>query len=135
MLWYSAFVVILFVLVMAALLLWQHLTSLDFYQRRLSGAVELAADSLIASGDGYAFDPEFDIEDVRVSLLDAEGTPLLGRWDFGIGPREARMRSSERRDGSVWYLLDHAVELDGRTLWVRCYMSSTVTIPPAARCC
>ena len=124
-LWYSVFTALLFVLLVAAMLLWQALSSRDFYQKRLESAINVAAESLTVSDDGIRFEPEFSIDGLHASVLNADGELLLGRADFGIAPRESRLRTSEQRDGGTWYLQDHAVEIDGEQYWVRCSTSST----------
>ena len=126
-LWYSVFTAILFILLVMAMLLWQSLFSRDFYQKRLESAIAVAAESLVISEDGIRFAPELSIEGVHTSVLDADGEVLLGRTNYGIAPREYRLRTSQQRDGGTWYLLDHAIELDGVQYWVRCSTSSAVT--------
>lgn len=124
-LWYSIFVALLFALLVAAMLLGQHLSSRDFFQQRLTDAVAEAADALRMGSDGPVIEGELSDEDVYVTVLDADGTLLIGRHRFGIAPSADRLRTSERRRGGTWYVLDHPVELDGNTYWIRCFMSNS----------
>ncbi len=124
-LWYSIFVVILLVALIAVTLLGRQLSSRDYFEDRLTAAASEAMTALaLDSGGNPVLNAEISDDDVRVTVLDESGALLLGEREFGFQPKQNRMRTKTRIKGGNWYIKDFPVAVGSTRLWVRCYMSS-----------
>lgn len=125
--WYALFVVLMFVLMMGVLMVSQHISSRGFYHDRLKRAVDETTLLLQRMEDIENIDTPTSTG-VHISFLDDSGELLRGSKSFSAPFNEKNMRVRTGANESYWYIQDaHHVLQDGNTIWLRCYISSSLS--------
>lgn len=126
-LWYAVFILLIVALMLFALLLSQHRLSQNYYYEKLISAANDAAENIALVNGEIALETQTDTG-VRITVLDEAGNLLLGKRRFSAKLKEEALRVREGNSEANWYLLDKPVTLaDGRTVWLRCYISTALT--------
>lgn len=126
-LWYTAFIVLTVLFLVGALMLSQDISSHDYYEEQLRDSLNRSAEEISTMEDAKSIEQRLD-SGVQVTVLSDGGELLVGRRDFKINPRENTLRIRNATDDDFWYLLDKPVVLqDGTRIWLRSYISSSVT--------
>lgn len=123
-LWYSVFIVLIVIIMLSALLISQHRFSVDYYSDMLFNAMDEAVNSIHLENGNIIVDTQTD-SGVRITVLDNNGTLLIGKRHFNAALKEEFLRIRGNANAGSWYLLDKPVTLeDGRNVWLRLYIST-----------
>ena len=126
-LWYAAFIVLIVGLLLAALLLSQHLFSQDYYYDILRAAMDEAKQNIQVTDGVIQLETQSD-SGVRVTVLDGDGNLLVGKRSFSLRLKEGELRVRNNGREANWYLLDAPITLPGgQNVWLRCYVSTDLT--------
>ncbi len=126
-LWYAAFILLIVGVLLFALLVSQRALSKDYYYEKLNAAIEAAATEIQLVDGQIRIETETD-SGARVTVLDENGELLVGKRKFTPRLKEEVLRVRERNMDENWYILDKSLRLeDGRTVWLRAYISSNLT--------
>lgn len=126
-LWYFAFIVIICVFLIGALLISQNVFSNDFYVDQLNYAIDTTVSKIKTEADFTQIELHFDTG-VRVSVLSEDGQLIIGQKKFDAAFKEKSVRLRKGSGGHFWYLLDKAIALEeGKVVWIRAYISSAVS--------
>ena len=127
-LWYSIFIILIVVLMLGAMLLSQRSMSADYYNDILLAAADEAA-SVICLDESGEIQLETQTDSgVRITVLDENANLIIGKRSFTASLKEEVLRIRGDVEYGSWYLLDKPVRLeDGRTVWLRLYISSNLS--------
>ena len=126
-LWYAGFTLLIVAVLLVGMLLSQHLLSKDYYLDRLENAILAAEEGIYLENGEVRLEAETE-SGVGINVLDEAGEMILGKRSFVVALKEGVLRVRGSGEDANWYLLDKQVTLeDGRKLWLRAYISSSLT--------
>lgn len=126
-LWYAVFITLIVALMLTALLLSQRRLSHDYYYEKLTAAADEAAQSIHVENGEIRLETQTD-SGVRITVLSEDGELLMGKRKFTAKLKNEALRLREGAADANWYLLDRPITLeDGRSVWLRCYISTALT--------
>lgn len=126
-LWYAIFILLIIGLMLFALMINQHYQSTDYYNDMLFAAMDDAVHSIYLENGEIRVESPMD-SGVHVTVLDEGGNLLLGKRKFSATLKEEILRIRGNAQTGSWYLLDKPVTLeDNRTIWLRLYISASLT--------
>ncbi|MBQ8507879.1 MAG: HAMP domain-containing histidine kinase [Clostridia bacterium] len=125
--WYAGFTLLIVGVLLACMLISQHVLSKDYYLDRLMDAIDAAAEEIHLDGGQIRLSTESD-SGVRITVLDEDENLLIGSRSFTVALQEEVLRVRGTGEDANYYLLDKPVTLeDGRNVWLRAYISSSLT--------